>query len=144
MLRNCDHVTVAVDDIAEGRAFFELLGFEAEHDVVISGDMFASYMNIDGLEAQHLTMALKGAHPRFEIQLLNFRSPTPQPDQNAGRLGKLGLNHVCFSVDDIEAEVARLKAAGVEFLNDIMDFNGRRLVFFRGPGDIVLELADWK
>ena len=143
MMRHCDHVTIAVEDIATARAFFELLGFEVEHDLVIAGEPFATYMNIDGLEAQHLTMALKGADPRFEIQLLNFHSPDPRPDPSAGRLDKLGLNHLCFAVDDIDAEVARLTAAGVRFLSDVMDFNSRKLVFFEGPGGVVLELADW-
>ncbi len=143
MIRTCDHVTIAVEDVAAARAFFELLGFAADHDTVIAGEPFATYMMIGGLEAQHLTMVLSGAEPRFEIQLLHFRHPTPRPDPNAGRLDKLGFNHICFTVDDIDAEVARLKAAGVTFLNDVMDFNGRRLVYFQGPGNVVLELADW-
>ena len=143
MIRNCDHVTVAVEDIAGARAFFELLGFEVDHDLVIAGPPFDAYMDIPTLEAQHLTMVLKGSDPRFEIQLLNFLSPDPQADPNAGRLDRIGLNHICFAVDDIEAEVARLKAAGVHFRSEIMDFNGRLLVYFDGPGGTVLELADW-
>ena len=55
----------------------------------------------------------------------------------------VGLNHICFAVDDIEAEVARLKEAGVHFRSEIMDFNGPLLIYLDGPGGTVLELADW-
>ena len=43
----------------------------------------------------------------------------------------------------IELEVKRLKALGVHFLNEIMEFNSRKLTYFSGPEGITLELAQW-
>ena len=43
--------------------------------------------------------------------------------------------------DEDRRVTARLKAAGVEILNDIMHFNDRKLVYFAGPEGITLELA---
>ena len=61
----------------------------------------------------------------------------------SAKLNKLGFNHICFAVDDLDAEVARLTAAGVKLRNRVMDFLSRKLVFLYGPEDITVELAQW-
>ncbi|MCG8544578.1 MAG: VOC family protein [Alphaproteobacteria bacterium] len=144
MLKNPDHITIVVRDLAPAKAFFALLGFELDKSVVISGDTFADYMGVPGIEADHVTMVLKDSAPRFEIQLLHYRRPDAIPDPNIRDLTHVGFNHLCFAVDDMEAEVARLKAAGVTFRTDILDFHSRKLVFLEGPEGITLELAEWE
>jgi catechol 2,3-dioxygenase-like lactoylglutathione lyase family enzyme len=46
-------------------------------------------------------------------------------------------------VDDLEAEVARLTAEGVQLRNEVMDFHNRKLVFLLGPEGVTVELAEW-
>ena len=75
MLKHFDHVTVAVTDPAAAIGFFALLGFELDKDVVINGPVMDQYMGIAGLEARHITLALKDATPRLEVQLLHFLKP---------------------------------------------------------------------
>ena len=58
-------------------------------------------------------------------------------------IDKLGFNHVCFKVEDIEAEVRRLRASGIELRNEIMEFHDRKLVFLLGPEGVTVELAQW-
>ena len=100
-------------------------------------------MGVDGIEAEHITLALTNSSQRVEMQLLKYRHPDPIPDPNIASLNKLGFNHVCFAVDNLKTEVERLKANGVQFRNDIMDFHGRKLIFITGPEGITLELAEW-
>jgi hypothetical protein len=57
--------------------------------VVISGETFSDYMGVPGIEAEHVTLALAGAVPRTEVQLLEYRKPDPVPDPNIGVLSKL-------------------------------------------------------
>ncbi len=52
MLKHFDHVTVAVTDPAAATAFFGLLGFELDKDVVIKGPVMDHYMGIGGQEAR--------------------------------------------------------------------------------------------
>ena len=40
MIYHPDHMTVAVTHLEEAKAFFELLNFQQEHDVVIEKDPF--------------------------------------------------------------------------------------------------------
>lgn len=143
MIRNFDHVTIVVRDLEAGRQFFGLLGFREEKSVVIEGEPFASYMGVEGIEAEHVTLALEGAAPRLEIQLLRYLHPEPLPDPAISDLARLGFNHICFAVDDLDAEVAKLQARGVRLRNDVMVFHDRKLVFLWGPEEVTVELAEW-
>ncbi len=141
MVRKFDHVTIVVRDVAGAKHFFGLLGFRETHSTVISGKVIEDYMGIAGIEADHITLAIEDPHS--EVQLLRYRHPDAIADANIAQLNKIGFNHICFTVDDLDAEVARLTAAGVKLRNGVMDFLNRKLVFLRGPEDITIELAQW-
>jgi catechol 2,3-dioxygenase-like lactoylglutathione lyase family enzyme len=143
MILHIDHVTVVVRDVAEAKAFFALLGFVEEKSVVISGDQFARYMGVEGIEAEHVTLVSKQGTARFEVQLLRYIRPEHIPDVDLGNLARLGYNHICFAVKDLEAEVKRLTSHGVSLRNEVMDFHARKLVFLSGPEGITVELAEW-
>jgi catechol 2,3-dioxygenase-like lactoylglutathione lyase family enzyme len=143
MLKRFDHLTIVVRDVARAKAFFAVLGFKEAMSVVIAGEPFASYMGVAGIEAEHVTLVLEGVEPRTEIQLLKYRHPDPLPDPHIRELNKLGMNHICFAVDDIDAEVAKLKAHGFKTRNEIMDFHARKLVFVDGPEGVTIELSQW-
>jgi catechol 2,3-dioxygenase-like lactoylglutathione lyase family enzyme len=146
VLRNPDHVTVAVADARPAIEFFALLGFRKDHQATIDGGEPARYMGMPDMKAQHITLVLDGAEPHFEIQLLEF-DPTPAPDVDPGahptNLRRLGYNHLAFRVDDIESATAHLVANGVTLLSDEMDYISRKLRLFEGPEGITLELVEW-
>lgn len=63
--------------------------------------------------------------------------------QRGGGYSAEGLvNHVAFAVDDLEAEMARLRAAGVTFEERFPReiWNGGKIAFLDGPDGEVLEL----
>jgi catechol 2,3-dioxygenase-like lactoylglutathione lyase family enzyme len=144
VLRNPDHVTIAVADAAAAIEFFALLGFRKEHVATIDGGLPARYMGMPDMKAQHITLALEGSDPRFEIQLLEF-DPTPadNPGEHPTNLRRRGYNHLAFRVDDIEAVTNHLVANRVKLLSDEMDYISRRLRLFEGPEEITLELVQW-
>lgn len=143
MLKRFDHVTFVVSDAAAAKEFFAVLGFEETHSEVISGPVMEAYMHVPGIEAEHVTLELAGASSHTEIQLLKYRHPEAVTDPRIRDPKKLGFNHLCFAVDDIEAEIARLKAGGIMPLTRVMEFLDRKLVFFPGPEGITLELSEW-
>jgi catechol 2,3-dioxygenase-like lactoylglutathione lyase family enzyme len=140
---NFDHVTIVVTDVEEATKFFGLLGFVLDREVLIKGPRMDDYMGVPGLEADHVTLVIPGSSPRQEIQLLHYHAPPVKPDDGSGVLDRIGFNHVCFAVDDLDGAVEDLVAAGVELRNHPMDFNDRRLVFLHGPSNVVVELAQW-
>jgi catechol 2,3-dioxygenase-like lactoylglutathione lyase family enzyme len=141
MVKKFDHVTIVVLDVEAANRFFALLGFKETKSVVISGKVMEDYMGVKDIEADHVTLAIE--NPHTEVQLLHYRHPDAIVDADIEKLNKLGFNHICFAVDDLQAEVAKLTAAGVRLRNRIMDFHNRKLVFLHGPEDITVELAQW-
>jgi catechol 2,3-dioxygenase-like lactoylglutathione lyase family enzyme len=144
MVKSFDHVTIVVRDVEAAKRFFSLLGFREVQSVVVSGDEMDRYMGVPGIEAQHVTLELTGSSPRNEVQLLGYRNPAPRPDPGIRDLTKLGFNHVCFAVDDLDAEVRRIEDAGFHRRNEVMEFHDRKLVFLSGPEEITVELAEWR
>ena len=120
-----------------------MLGFSQTQSVVISGKIMENYMGVAGIEAEHVTLALENVSPRTEVQLLRYRHPEAIADPSIAKLNKLGFNHICFAVDDLDVMVGKLKAAGVRLRNEIMQFHSRKLVFVYGPEEITVELAEW-
>ena len=101
-------------------------------------------MGMPNMKAQHITLALEGAEPRFEIQLLEFDPrPPDDPGEHPTNLRRRGYNHLAFRVDNIEAATSHLVSNGVNMLSDEMDYISRRLRLFEGPEGITLELVLW-
>jgi catechol 2,3-dioxygenase-like lactoylglutathione lyase family enzyme len=79
---------------------------------------------------------------RLRLLLSGPRSSAgrPMPD---GRLpGPGGWNRIHFVVDDIEAEVERLRAAGVVFRNEIIKGPGGRQIVLEDPAGNPIELFE--
>ncbi len=121
-----------------------ILGFVRDNAVVASGETMAEFMGIPGWESDHVTLVLRGAPVRQEIQLLRFHHPIVEIDERSGYLARSGFNHVCFRVDDLDNTLGRFAALGHTPRNIVMDFHDRRLVFLDGPAGVVVELAEWK
>ncbi len=138
-----DHVTVAVTDLDAAGRFFGILGFEETKRVTVSGDEMSRYMGIDQWKADHVTLELRGAPTHQEVQLLRFHHPVLDAERDESDLARLGFNHVCFAVDDLDEMLGRLRAAGVEIRSDVLEFHDRRLVFLVGPDRVTVELAEW-
>jgi catechol 2,3-dioxygenase-like lactoylglutathione lyase family enzyme len=144
VLRTPDHVTIAVTDAASAIRFFALLGFREERVATIDDGVPARYMGMPEMKAKHITLALEGCQPRFEVQLLEFDPrPPADPGEQPTNLRRRGYNHLAFRVDDIKAVSEHLMANGVTMLSDEMDYLSRRLRLFEGPEGITLELVEW-
>ena len=56
--------------------------------------------------------------------------------------GPGGWNRIHLIVDDIEAEVARLREAGGRFRNDILEGPGGKQILLLDPSNNVVELFE--
>jgi catechol 2,3-dioxygenase-like lactoylglutathione lyase family enzyme len=64
----------------------------------------------------------------------------PMPDGTKPRPG--GWNRIHLIVDDLEAEVARLREAGAPFRNDILAGPGGKQILLQDPSGNVVELFE--
>ena len=91
---------------------------------------------------------LTSAAPAFaDVKRGNLRLLLAGPQSSAGRPmpdgrkpGPGGWNRIHFHVDDIEAEVARLRDAGATFRNDIVSGPGGKQILLEDPSGNVVEL----
>jgi catechol 2,3-dioxygenase-like lactoylglutathione lyase family enzyme len=97
----------------------------------------------------HLGFALRStAAPAFaDVSRGHLRLLLAGPESSAGRPmpdgrkpGPGGWNRIHFIVDDIEAEVARLRAEGVSFRNEIVTGPGGKQILAEDPSGNVVEL----
>jgi catechol 2,3-dioxygenase-like lactoylglutathione lyase family enzyme len=110
---------------------------------------------VDDVEAalawytQHLGFSVLSNHaPAFaDIKLGSLRLLLSGPTSSAGRAmpdGKQpepgGWNRIHLVVDDLAAEVARLRAAGVRFRNDIVTGPGGSQILLLDPSGNLVEL----
>ncbi len=143
--RNPDHVTIAVREVDAAVELLGHFGFQRDHDATIDGGAPAEYMGMPTMRADHITLVLAGAEPRFEIQLLHFTDDGGVDPAGASpsNLTRRGMNHLALRVDDLAAASAHLQSVGVRPLNDELDFISRKLQFFEGPEGVTIELAEW-
>ena len=100
-----------------------------------------------GMAAYRLRGALMKHPAGVVIDLLEWQEPAdPRPPYDG--LNHLGLGRIAFITSDIEADMASLRAEGVEFLSEqpaaVAGHRGSttRFICFRDPDGTVLELVD--
>jgi catechol 2,3-dioxygenase-like lactoylglutathione lyase family enzyme len=109
-----------VDDVEEAIAFYTThFGFT----VLTSFPAFADVVR------GNLRLLLSGP---------DSSAARPMPDGGQPEPG--GWNRIHFIVDDIEAEVARLRAAGLTFRNDIVTGPGGQQILLEDPSGNPIEL----
>ena len=80
------------------------------------------------------------ARGRLRVLLSGPASSAGRPMPDGAKPGPGGWNRIHLIVDDIEAEVARLRDAGAQFRNDILSGPGGKQILLKDPSGNVVEL----
>ena len=94
-------------------------------------------LRIDGTAAR-VAMLRRGDSM---IELFEFSEPAARPQPTNRPVIDHGITHLCFLVDDLQAEYARLEAAGMKFhCPPQEDGAGIAITYGRDPDGNVIEL----
>jgi predicted enzyme related to lactoylglutathione lyase len=116
-------VRYIVNDVEEAANFYVTnLGFKIEKN-------FAPAITI--LVHGDLTLLVSGPKASASKPMLDGTTPSPGG----------GWNRILLDFDDLESVVAKLKANGVKFRNDILDGVGGKQIICEDPSGNVVELT---
>ena len=124
-MRNDETINVRymVDDVDESVTFYtKVLGFEV---LTNFAPAFAD------VKRGNLRLLLSG--PKSS-------AGRPMPDGAQPEPG--GWNRIHFLVDDLEAEVGRLRETGAQFRNEIVEGPGGKQILLQDPSGNVIELFE--
>lgn len=122
--------SVFVDDQAKAEKFYcDLLGFKVNKDIPVG-------------EFRWLTVSHTGAEGEIELLLEPSAHPAVAPYREA--LMADGIPLASFMVDDLDAEFSRLKAAGVEFTQEVTDMGNCRTAVLNDTCGNLVQLLQMK
>ncbi|MBM4245187.1 MAG: VOC family protein [Deltaproteobacteria bacterium] len=140
------HVNINCSDYDRSRAFYELLGFQELWRVPETNTAeVAAAVGMPPYRVKGALMLLQNATAPLVIDLLQWLEPH-DPAPPYPHLYHLGVARVALSTDDLDGDMARLAAAGVQFLSAPAQMPpdsgvNARFVCFRDPDGTVLELV---
>ncbi len=142
MLAGIHHVGIIVNDIEKALQFYrDILGAKFLYRAEGSPKDVAKEVNVPGATTK-LAVLKVGNHT---IELVEYVTPKIKPQGlSAAAIGTL---HLAFEVDDIDAEMERMKAKGVKFnakpkLIEEGENKGWVWTYFNDPDGSQLELVE--
>ena len=115
-----NHIGIKVKDVEACKKFYcENLGFEVEH----------KYEDED-----KILMFLKNENSVLELIY--------SKNKEFGSVNNGIIEHIAFTVDDIQEYIDKLKKNNVKFLTDIIKVDGKLVTFFEGSQGEKLELVE--
>ena len=142
MIRNIHHTAISTGDLERSLRFYrDLLGFT---------EVFSSAWKV-GSEVTDNIVGLKNSSARVVmlklgdtcLELFQYATPTPKLGEPQRPVCDHGITHLCLEVKDMDAEYARLTAAGMTFHCPPQAVGkGVRATYGRDPDGNVVELLE--
>jgi catechol 2,3-dioxygenase-like lactoylglutathione lyase family enzyme len=140
-VKRMDNVGIVVASLDDAIAFFEQLGLTLEGRAMVEGEWSG---RVTGLRDQHVEIAMMATpdgHSRLELS--RFLAPKPVADHRAAPVNSLGYLRVMFTVEDLDATVAKLQQVGAKLVDQVVRYeDAYRLCYIRGPEGILIGLAE--
>jgi len=141
MIDGLDHAALSVSDVDRSIAFYHgLLGFEVIRVFETPpGSPLGDAVGMPGCIARiaHLRHAGK------MVELLEYRQPSGRPIPRDYKQADLGWIHLGLKSTDARADYARLKAQGVRFVHEPIEFRPNVwIAYFYGPDGEMCELRE--
>lgn len=151
MIQFLDHVNIVVDDLAAMVAFYEsALDMAVTKRATISGPWIESVTGYEKVEAD---VAFVQAGEGTGIEMIQYREPVGQRIAGLAEPNLKGIRHIAFRVDDLDAAVNNVRAAGGRIMSEVqqvpayqVDFADltKRIVYCLDPEENLLELCEFK
>ena len=140
-IQSLENVGTVVDDLAAVEEFFVELGLERVGKTEVAGEWVDRVVGLEGVRCEISMLQTSDGHGR--VELMRFKSPAAREGDTNAPPNTLGIRRIAFSVDDLDAAVARLRDRGLELLGEVVRYEDiYRLGYVRGPEGIIVMLAE--
>ena len=140
MIKDIRHSGIVVDNLSASLDFYrDLLGFK----IVKQAEESSSFIsNILGLVDVKLTTVKMSVSDGQLIELLYYHTHQKESEQKA--INDIGLTHIAFTVNDVEAMYNQLKTKGIYFVSEpqISPNNYAKVAFCQAPEGTFIELVE--
>ena len=146
MLTGLHHFNLIVSDKEITKQFYHgTLGLEIALETEIDDGEFSRGVGLPGTKVLATFFKLPGSNGLIET--FQYVNPKGRPVPLEAKANDGGWQHLCFSVDDIEATKHTLETKGVKFLSTPVTigpkhpyFAGVRFCYFLGPDREIVEI----
>jgi len=114
---------LSVNDLPAAKAFFLDFGLELQGEGALEGAWLDRVVGLNDVKTSFAFFRVPDG--QANIGLIKFHTPSDENGIQQPLANTLGVRHIAFAVEDIEAVVAKLKENGTETLSEIQDFEGK-------------------
>lgn len=140
-LHRIDHIGIIVNDLEAAKAFFQDLGMEVQGGGEFEGEWVGKIVGLGHVKDAFVFMQTPDGGA--SIELIKYHTPVDEKGVQQNFSNTLGIRHIAFIVEDIDAMVAKLKKSGAVPLGDVFRYeDSYKLCHLRGPENIIIELAE--
>jgi len=140
-IQSLENIGIVVEDLAAVKAFFVDLGMEEAGGTEVSGEWVDQVVGLEDVRCE--IAMLQVADGNGQLELMQFKSPAARPGVADAAPNTLGIRRIAFTVDDVDAAVAKVRERGLELLGEVVRYGDMfRLCYVRGPEGIIVMLAE--
>jgi catechol 2,3-dioxygenase-like lactoylglutathione lyase family enzyme len=143
VIKKIDHINISVTDLEKSKKFFvEIIGFKVKHEGVLQGEWIDKVVGLKNINAKYVQLSIAGAETNLE--LIQYFNPIGEKDEKINQANQIGFRHLAFEVKEIEKIHQNIKNFGVR-ISEIQVYNvTKKLCYFEGPDEIILELCEYE
>ena len=141
MITALEHVGLSVADLERSIAFYrDVLGFSVLRTLECPPAMrLGDVVGLPPCTARIAHLTLGAAM----LELFEYQEPLGTPMPTGRTHADHGYNHIGLTSTDARADYARLRAQGIRFISEPVEFRpGVWIVYFYGPDGEVCELRE--
>ena len=144
MIVGIHHTALSTSNLDRLIAFYrEAFGFEVEFD--FPWDESNEAFRLTHAVEQTAGRVVMLAHGEHRLEVFEYRLPLPRADIDRRMNADLGISHFCVQVRDIEKEIERLRAMGMEFQSELVEQTPEiSNCYGRDPDGNLIELIEYK
>ena len=142
MASRLTHIGLCIAEPERSLHFYEeLLGFRRLSELEVKGQPGATLLRLPDVSLRAIYLERDGVC----IELLHYAVPGHEGDGSPRPMNRLGLTHLSLRVDDMNALLRELEAAGVTVLHETRVDNpelGAKAIMLTDPDGTLVELVE--